>query len=238
MNAWFWHPDHVDSKHIPGVSHFWRHVSLCLPLQRLYSAFVTMLFRMRLTGAGHLPVDRPCIFISNHGSHYDGFFLFAVLLRICDRGVVPVVWFRMLEYPIVGPILRCLRAVPISHEADFMSQRSIHLRGMIEQIQAGRHLLILPEGRRGDVLGTFQPGAGIVAIRTGSPLVPITLRGVQPLFKELDRLPRLRGNVEVVIHPPLFPEKTPDEMVYASKLMEQARARVATALDYPRKEDA
>jgi 1-acyl-sn-glycerol-3-phosphate acyltransferase len=183
----------------------------------------------------NIPSHSPCIFVSNHGSHYDGFFLFAVISRLDPRGLVPVCWDGLLTFPLVGGILRSLAAVPVRSEPGVLMWRVETLRNMIEHIRSGRHIYILPEGRRDDVLGRFHPGAALVALEAGVPLVPVTLRGVQPLFKEVDRFPRLWGRVEVVFHPPVHAADAAGLTgeAPAIELMNLARARIVSALDYP-----
>jgi 1-acyl-sn-glycerol-3-phosphate acyltransferase len=106
---------------------------------------------------------------------------------------------------------------------------------MISHVRAGRNIYILPEGRRADRLGRFHPGGAMVALEAGAPLVPVTLRGVQPLYKHLNRPPRLWGRVELVFHPALDASGTEGRSGEdaAVLLTAKARARIASALDYP-----
>lgn len=235
MSAWFWHTEHAATRNLPGIPPIWRHICHCLPMQQLYSAFCSLFFGLHTTGAENVPKDTPCIFVCNHGSHYDGFLLYAALRRTDTRAFIPVIWHRMLEYPIVGPVLKSVRAIPIEHDAGEVGSRMDAMRIMLKHIAEKRHLFVFPEGHRSDVLDVFHPGAALIALHCQVPLVPVTLRGVQPLFKELDRMPRIWGRVEVVIHPPIYPREPEDRGPEdgASGLTARARACVASALDYP-----
>jgi 1-acyl-sn-glycerol-3-phosphate acyltransferase len=235
MTFQFWHPDHAAVGALPEVPHGWRHLSQCLPLRALYSAVLRGLFGLKVRGFEQVPQDQACVFVGNHGSHYDGFFLFATISRLDPRCLVPVVWDGLMEFPVLGSLLRSLRAVPVRNEPGVVMWRVETLRAMIEHVKAGRHIYILPEGRRDDVLGRFHPGAAMVALEAGVPLVPVTLRGIQPLYKEINQCPRLWGRVELIFHPPLFPADAEGRSGEdgAWHLMKKARAVVASALDYP-----
>lgn len=192
-------------------------------------------YRLKIRGYDKVPGDSACIFVCNHGSHFDGFLLYAAIMRSDTRPVVPVVWYRLLEFTMLGPILGHILAIPVNNDASATASRVKGLRSMIRHLREGRHLWIQPEGHRCDELGKFHPGAALISLKTGAPLVPISLRGVQPLYKNLGDFPRLWGRVEMIFHPPLYPvdvEGNTDEEK-AIQLMAKARAAVASALDYP-----
>jgi len=230
MTLRLWHPDLDEVRGRAGVPRCWPWLAQCLPLRGLFAWAARCAFGLRVRGFEHVPRDRACVFVANHGSHYDGFFLFAAISHEDPRGLVPVAWDGLLDYPILGGLLRSVQAVPVAYQNAAGMGRMDNIRAMIGHLQAGRHVVVQPEGRRDDRLGPFHPGAAAAALGAGAPLVPVTLRGVQPLFKELGHMPRLHGRVELVFHPPLFPA---GEAAEAPVWMRRARERVASALDYP-----
>jgi 1-acyl-sn-glycerol-3-phosphate acyltransferase len=237
MTAWLWHPDHAALRGNPDIPRGWRHFTQCLLVRRLYVLFWTVFFGLKVQGFDQVPKDKACVFISNHGSHYDGLLLYAGISQNDSRSLVPVVWYRMLDLPILGPILKTLWAVPINNEphSSTLRMRANNLRRMIRHLRSGRHFFVLAEGHRSDTLGHFHSGAALAALQAGAPLVPVTLRGVQPLFKELDRFPKCFGTVDMIIHPPVYPAEAEGRKGEAGAvfLMAKVRASIASALDYP-----
>jgi 1-acyl-sn-glycerol-3-phosphate acyltransferase len=80
------------------------------------------------------------------------------------------------------------------------------VREMAAHLRAGRFLVMGSEGERRDKLGEFEGGAALLSLHTGVKVVPVSLRGVQNLFRDLSWPNRYRGNVELVLHTPLDPE--------------------------------
>jgi len=232
---WLWHPDHEALRDCHAIPWGWRHITYCNPLRWLLFNFLALLFKLDVEGSENIPKKSPSVFVGNHGSNYDGIFMLAVNMSLDSRTVVPVVWYRMLDFPILGLFLKSLQAVPVDNEQLEISQRVRSLRLMLRHLRQERSLGVLPEAVRQEQLGHFNSGAALVALQAEVPLVPFTLRGVQPLFKSLNHCPKLYGKVKVIIHPPLFPSDA--EGLKGEKgaalLMKKARARIASALDYP-----
>jgi 1-acyl-sn-glycerol-3-phosphate acyltransferase len=69
----------------------------------------------------------------------------------------------------------------------------------------GDSFVIFPEGTRsrtGQLL-PFKSGAFVLAIRSGLPVVPVTLRGTRRLMPRGSRMTVVPGDVEVVVSPPI-----------------------------------
>ncbi|NJK91564.1 MAG: hypothetical protein HC904_06915 [Blastochloris sp.] len=39
----------------------------------LYARVLRLFFQLKVSGSTHIPPDQPCVFVTNHGSHYDAF---------------------------------------------------------------------------------------------------------------------------------------------------------------------
>jgi 1-acyl-sn-glycerol-3-phosphate acyltransferase len=198
-----------------------------------YERTLRGLFKLRLHGVESLPRTRPLVFCFNHGSHYDLFFMLAVGRRVLGEMPVPVAWRGMLQYPLIGTWLRAWRAVPISSTSRIAS-RSMALRQMMRHLRGGRSLVIACEGKRLDALGPFRPGAATAALHTGALVVPCSLRGVQPLFKQTPWPDKFWGDVEVRLHRPLDPRA----FAGVDELTQAIRRAVASGIDYPAKEES
>ncbi|MFN2375402.1 MAG: lysophospholipid acyltransferase family protein [Candidatus Binatia bacterium] len=176
--------------------------------------------RVKVRGLEHLD-GRPCVFVSNHRSHFD---IAAIL------GFVPgITRFtakkELFREPVLGLVMRVMGMVPVDRE---------HPEKAIERLHAlrndGHSLVFFPEGTRSreGVLGPFKKGAFVTAIELGLPIVPIACRssdGIMPAGAYLTILP---GEMELVILAPV--ETTGLSYEQRDALAAQTRARIATAL--------
>jgi long-chain acyl-CoA synthetase len=83
------------------------------------------------------------------------------------------------------------------------------LRYIGELVTAGYSVLIFPEGRRNPdgSLGSFQPGAAMIAARLGVPVVPIRLAGLDRILHPSWKFP-VRGSARVSFGAPILLEGT------------------------------
>lgn len=189
-----------------------------------------------MKGVEKCPWNETVVFVGNHGSNYDLFFCLALVGRYkkdYKRPIVPVVWDGVLEMPIIGPFLKALSAVPVNDDSTL--KRMTTMRLMLDQLKAGSSLFVSCEGVRSDELGKFQLGAALVALKAQVLLVPVSLHGVQPLFKGLKFPNRFYGNVTFEIHEPIDPRVFSDQnsLEEAKKITALLRERIALSIDYP-----
>ncbi len=91
--------------------------------------------------------------------------------------------------------------------------------------ERGYSYLIFPEGTRSldGRLGPFRRGGFFLALETGAPIVPVTIRGTRELMPKRQPFAR-RGRVEVVFHDPIPTAGTTVEGMPG--LMEKVRAAI------------
>jgi 1-acyl-sn-glycerol-3-phosphate acyltransferase len=161
--------------------------SLLAPLLRLW-------FRVRISGAEHIPSQGSAIIAPNHKSFLDAFFV-----AIATRRHVRYMAKRELFKGPLGRLLLRLGAFPVRRgEAD--TQAITTARVILEQ---GGLLVMFPEGTRvedPDALGSPHHGAGRLALETGAPIVPAAITGTDHLW--LGPIPRPR-RVELAFLQPL-----------------------------------
>ncbi|MFQ6553273.1 lysophospholipid acyltransferase family protein [Aestuariibius insulae] len=141
---------------------------------RLYARTMVGVMRhlggIDLTFKGHenLP-DGPFILAPKHQSWGDGFASFS---QIPDLGFVTN--NRILNYPLVGPILRKIDAIVIDSCGGDAARDSVTGNGLDTARTEGRHLLIYPEGRLVPVGETerFRKGVYHMYEAYGCPVVP------------------------------------------------------------------
>jgi 1-acyl-sn-glycerol-3-phosphate acyltransferase len=133
-------------------------------------------FRLRITGAEHLPAEGAAIIAPNHKSFMDAFFVAMATRR-------PVHYMAKAELfrPPLGPLLVRLGAFPVRRgEGDTGAMQSAEAI-----LRQGGLVAIFPEGTRvldADAIGSPRHGAGRLALATGAPIVPAAIAGTQHLW--------------------------------------------------------
>ncbi len=197
----------------------------------LHFSTYSLLFGCHLESVPDLP-STPVIFAGNHGSHFDFLLLHECLCRKLKRPVRGVAWDEMAHMPGVRLLFYAYEGVPVS-----VGKTTLALRRLVQALHSGSDLWVQCEGARYDVLHPFQPGAAIASLMSASPIVPFSLRGVQPLFKNIPWPDRLWGNVSIRFHSPLYPrpylERFGNLRTAADQMTADLRALVASGIDYP-----
>jgi 1-acyl-sn-glycerol-3-phosphate acyltransferase len=151
-------------------------------------------FRLRITGAEHVPSEGPAIVAANHKSFLDAFFL-GLSTRRHVRFMAKIELFR-------GPLrwlFTRLGAFPVRRgETD--AEALTTARAVLEQ---GGLLILFPEGTRvdePDALGSPHHGAGRLAVETGAPIIPAAILGTSHLW--LGPVPKPR-RIDIAFLPPV-----------------------------------
>ena len=137
----------------------------------LSKAIAKSFFHYRVLGAENMIEKGPCIIAANHCSYLDPP-LVGVAFR---RGIHYLARKSLLDIPVLGPILPELNVIPVDQKN---ADRSA-LMGAIRVVKGGGAVLIFPEGTRSPngQLQPAQPGIGMIAAKTGAPVVPVRIFG-------------------------------------------------------------
>jgi len=142
----------------------------------IVGGFLRVWFRLRITGAEHVPKEGAAIVAPNHKSFWDSFFV-AMGTR---RHVRFMAKTELIEGR-AGRLLVRLGAFPVRRgEADADALATAR-----EILRQGGLLALFPEGTRirdPETLGTPRRGAGRLAIEMHVPLVPAAITGTERLF--------------------------------------------------------
>jgi len=160
-------------------------------------------FKVEVVGREHAPVSGPAIVIPNHPSFLDPF-LVGWGLRCESDWVTWMAWDEAFDWPVVGPIMRSMEAVPVN--LDRASSQSLKVAYAL--LKANRMLGLFFEGKR-TVEGNTQineplEGAARIALRSGAKIHPVTISGIRRLWDYSGGKPR-RGPIRVTYHPPVDP---------------------------------
>ena len=167
----------------------------------------------------------PAIFAANHQSHLDTPLLLTSLPdRFRHRAVVAAGSDYFFPNRVTGAVSAlAIGAFPIERRR--VSRRSADLAA--EFLDDGWSLVIFPEGGRSpDGWGqAFRGGAAYLALRTGSPVVPVHLEGTRRVLKRGAKVPT-RATVHVTFGTPMRPADGDDARSYGSRI-EHAVATLA-----------
>ena len=169
----------------------------------------TVLLRMQVEGLKNLPKHGPFILAVNHISYLDPVCVYAALPREVLERTFFAGWTRILfKNKLMRLISRATRTFPVNPDHGVGAAITLGT----ELINRGDALVLFPEGRvsgDGELL-RFQPGIGLLAARTGAPIIPARISGTFEVMPRGWRLRRL-SKVRIEIGTPLDSKHLLDE---------------------------
>ena len=159
-------------------------------------AIMRTVWRLEGRGAHHVPVAGPVLLVSNHSSVLDPPFVGGM----APRQLSFLAKAELFTVPGFGRLIRALNARPVRREGADAGA----LRAALRVLESGGALLVFPEGTRGEqgTLREPKPGAALLAVLSGAPVVPVFVRGSGRAWPRGRRLPR-PAKVVVSFGPPL-----------------------------------
>jgi 1-acyl-sn-glycerol-3-phosphate acyltransferase len=131
--------------------------------------------RITVIGLENVPREGPLIIASNHLNDGDP----GVICTRLPRRVVFMAKAELFEYPVLKQFMDVFGFAVHRREADLKA-----LRQAQETLRAGLALCMFPEGTRSGSharLIEAWPGAALIALRAGAPILPIGITGSQRL---------------------------------------------------------
>lgn len=137
-------------------------------------------------GQENIKVGEPCIFISNHQSHFDILTIFhtnPVNLRFLTKR-------SLFNIPILGYYLWLAGYIPIDRSNREKAIRSLDRAA--EKIRNGTPIVAFAEGTRSlsNELLPFKKGPFMLALKAGAPITPISISGTLQVLPKTTLLPR------------------------------------------------
>jgi len=129
--------------------------------------------RVQIEGLENVSRDRPQVYVVNHSGLHD-------ILSLSAHLPIQFRWVAkksLFDVPFMGWHMRRAGYIAIDRDSPREAARSIVEAARI--IRGGVHAIAFPEGTRSHTgaLGRFHSGAFALALRTGVPLVPISVDG-------------------------------------------------------------
>jgi len=161
-------------------------------LRALLLLIFRFFFRLSVRGEQHIPREGPLIITANHISVLD-----PIVVGIAiKRRVYFMAKEELFNNPVFGNFLRRLGAFPVKRSA---ADRAA-IRQALALLKDGKILGLFPEGTRSLTgrLQEAQPGAALLAMKAGVPIVPIGITGtnlVRPAGTRLFKLAKIQVQI-------------------------------------------
>ncbi|MBT9172113.1 MAG: 1-acyl-sn-glycerol-3-phosphate acyltransferase [Syntrophomonadaceae bacterium] len=176
-------------------------------IRKVFRVIYRVCFRWRVQGLENIPSDQPFIICANHFSWWDPPLIACLVSHKPVRFMAKEELFRL---PVVGLVLRRVYAFPVRRgRADKTA-----IRTALDTLRNGGILGLFPEGTRnrtGELLPP-QPGIALIALKSGSIVLPVAIVGPYRLFRQ----------VRVKIGEPLLLTEGDRQLVRAGQLEQTA----------------
>ena len=152
-----------------------------------------------LHGVGNVPRDGAYIVVANHCSLWDPAMLGWATAYQVGKVVHFMAKLEVRSWPLIGPLATQSGVFFVKRgEGDRAAQREA-----LALLARGEPLAIFPEGTRSrdGRMKEFKPGAALLALRSGVPLLPVGIAGSHRLFPGRSRVPR-RSRITVRVGTP------------------------------------
>jgi len=179
------------------------------------------LHRIRIQGRENVPPGG-CLIVSNHVSFMDPTTVgWAVAREIYYLGRK-----SLFKPPFLSWFLPICNVLPIDRDGHDVGG----LRRIIKMLRSGESILLFPEGTRSPdgQLQPAEPGAALVAVKAGVPILPVRVFGTFESLSRHDKFPRFHP-IRVVIgrsYTPALPEGRLDKTAY-DRVAQEMMARIA-----------
>lgn len=154
---------------------------------RIAGWFMALIGGARIEGLEHLPREGPFIVVANHCSQADPPLLGWATGYQIGRVVHFMAKEEMQRWPVIGWLADRSGVFFVRRgEGDRASQRIA-----LALLARGEPIGIFPEGTRSrhGRMREARPGAALLAIRSGAPIVPVGIAGTHRMFPGRSKLP-------------------------------------------------
>lgn len=184
-----------------AVVRFWAHTIVAL-------ARTICGIRVEVTGREHIPAGAALI-ASHHESALDTLVWLSLVPAACY-----VLKRELRSIPLFGSLAAATGMIVVDREGGAGAMRGL-MKAADQAVQAGRQIVIFPEGTRAPArtLLPLQPGIAALASRTGLPVIPVATNSGDCWGRRAFH--KYPGVVRIVIRPPLPARLPRDQLMQA-----------------------
>lgn len=143
-------------------------------LRGLTKLLTFLLLRARVTGLENFPRHGPALIVFNHLGDADAVLMLAALPFTPIEGIGKI---ELNDHWLVGPVFRAYGIIWVHRGQPDRKA----LRAALDALAEGRMVTLAPEGRQ-SLIGALEegnPGAAFLALKSGAPIVPVSLTGTE-----------------------------------------------------------
>lgn len=178
-------PDHLQMTPFYGFFHY------------LAQTIQAMWFRGEVTGTENFPPEGPFLIASNHTSHLDPPFVGSQVARQMRFFARKSLW----NTPLLAWWLNRVETIPVERDSGDIGA----IKRVLLALKENRAVVLFPEGTRSPDghLQKAKAGVGLMACKTGVPVVPCRVYGSFAAFGKGHKVPRFGTPVSIVFGPPI-----------------------------------
>ena len=189
-----------------------------------------MWFRGEVAGTHNLPVDGPFLIASNHASHLDPPLVGSQVTRQMRFFARKSLWNSRVS----AWWLNQVETIPVERDSGDVGA----IRRVLQALQENRAVVLFPEGTRSPDghLQKAKAGVGLMACKTGVPVVPCRVYGSFAAFGKGAKIPHFGTPITIVFGTPI-PASEYDDPTVGKARYETAAQRIMdriAALPEPR----
>lgn len=179
-------PDHATMRPFYGFFHF------------LAGLIHGMWFRGEVAGTDNFPVEGPFLIASNHASHLDPPMVGCQIAKQMRFFARKSLWNNRL----LAWWLDQVETIPVERDSGDIGA----IKKVLLALKEDRAVVLFPEGTRSPDghLQKAKAGVGLMACKTGVPVVPCRVYGSFAAFGKGAKVPHFGTPVSIVFGPPIF----------------------------------
>lgn len=163
----------------------------------LAASLHSMWFRGDVAGEENFPATGPFLIAANHASHLDPPLVGCHVPRQMRFFARKTLWNNRP----LGWWMDQVETIPVERDSGDVGA----IKRVLQALAENRAVVLFPEGTRSrdGQLQKPKPGVGLMACKTGVPVVPCRIYGSFEAFGKGSALPRLGSPISVVFGPPI-----------------------------------
>lgn len=167
-----------------------------------FKIFSHLYFRVKAKGTSKIP-DGPVIFVPNHQSYFDSFFI-ASFLR---KRLLKKTYFYAKEKHFRQAWLKFFAARNNIIVVDLNKELKESIQKMAEVLKQNKNLIIFPEGTRSKTggLGDFKKTFAILSRELNVPVMPVMIKGAYEALPSGSKFPKPWKKIRVEFLDPVYP---------------------------------